>query len=291
MRNKILLHSGNRIPRGELWLGTPLFEGHGLSDTPENHLRLADRLDHDLISLPVSDSPDTKPDLQYRYFGCEQVGLTAQVSDQPVFAVIDGPFQEMVSRIGLMSVLADWIPKNEEIRNCYKKLSASVLDLIDRTLQYPVSAVVIADDFVSDAGPLVRPSDIETLFSPFYDQASQSVKKAGAAFFLHCCGNLSRLDPIIASWRIEGLCAVQSTVNDLNDLFRRFDPGFMIMAGIEPGLLESVHPPRDLVIRFKETVRIAGRSGKLILGTSCGLFKLQQLERIVEIYAMADQSV
>ncbi len=243
LKKAVRKHCGNCIPKGELWLGSGLFTGEGLPDTLENHIRLADRLGHDILCLPVSDADDLKPEMGYRYFDIRDIGSAAEIFGRPVFAVIDGPFQDLVNRMGLMTVLTGWIQDQEEITHAYKALSEKALGFIDKILEQPVSAIVIADDFASGSGPLVSPADIETLFSPFYQQAVQAINKTPTAVFLHSCGKLDSLLPIFKSWRIDGFCAIQNSLNNLEHMAHLFDGRIMIMAGIEPELLETQPPP------------------------------------------------
>src|SRR3989339_208852 len=267
LKKAIKKQCGNCIPKGELWLGSGLFTGEGLPDTLENHIRMADRLGHDILCLPVSDAGDLKPETGYRYFDIPDIGSAVKICGRPVFAVIDGPFQDLVNRMGLMTVLTDWIQDQEEIAHTYKALSEKALGLIDKILEQPVSAIVIADDFASCSGPLVSPADIETLFSPFYKQAVQAINKTSAAVFLHSCGKLDSLLPIFKSWRIDGFCAIQSSVNNLEHMVHLFDGNILIMAGIEPELLETQPPPAGPLEQFRQTVAALGPSGNLIIST------------------------
>lgn len=278
----------NHIPRGEIWLGTGLFKQAGLNDTLENHFRMADRLDHAMVCLPVSDPQDPKPDLGYRYFDCNHVKRAAALYDRPIFAAVDGPFQAMVNQMGLMRVLTDWIGNPDKIFEAYKAESEKALALLSKVTEHRVSAVVITDDFSSDSGPFVSPSDIDTMCSPFYTRAVKRIKESGAALFLHSCGNLSRLIPTIKSWQIDGFAAIQSRANDLEQLYQAFDANIMIMAGIESELLDTAPPPVAAKKHFEHMVETIGITGDLILCSSCGLYKGEYLNQIKTIYSLAD---
>ena len=193
----------------------------------------------------------------------------------------------MVNRMGLMKVLTDWIQNQKEIARTYTTLSEKALGLITRVLDQPVSAVVIADDFASAGGPLVSPADMETLFSPFYKRVVQAINKIPAAVFPHSCGKLDGLLPIFKSWGIDGFCAIQSSVNNLEHMFHLFDGNIMIMAGIEPELLETQPPPAGPLKRLRQTVSALGPSGNPIISTGSGLYKSQYMKRLRGIYHLA----
>lgn len=289
LKNKIRDHSKNKIPRTELWLGTRIFDRLGLADTAENHVRLAGQLNHDIICLPLEDTRQTKPDFGYRYFSCREVGLIAKTCEKPIFAVIDGPFQEMVNQSGLMTVLTDWIAKKEAVAARCKEISQKTLALISQILEYPISAVVITDDFSSDSGPFINPQDINDRFTPFYDRAEKMIKSCGAPFFWHSCGSLTKLLPTIAPWHINGFCAIQSTTNDILSLYQRYKGDIMIMAGIETELLETDTPSIELQKQLKQLIEQIGPSGNLIISTSCGLINDNHIERIKMLYETIDR--
>jgi len=290
LKTVIAKNSKNHIPRGELWLGTGLFTQAGLEDTLENHFRMADRLDHAMVCLPVSDTSSSKPALGYRYFDDTHIKGAAALYDKPIFAVVDGPFQAMVNQMGLMQVLTDWIGNRKGVFDAYKAESEKTLTLISQVIEHPISALVITDDFASNSGPFVSPSDINSLCSPFYTRAVQRVKESGAAIFLHSCGNLSRLIPTIKAWQIDGFAAIQSRVNDLEQLYQAFDSNIMIMTGIESELLDTDPPCAAAKKHFEQIVETFGKTQDLILCSSCGLYKEQYLNIIKKIYSIADRS-
>ncbi len=285
LKTVIAKNSNHQIPRGELWLGSDLFSQAGLEDTLENHFRMADRLDHAMVCLSISDTSSSKPDLGYRYFDCSHIKRAIVVYDRPIFAVVDGPFQAMVNQMGLMQVLTDWIGNRRKIFDAYKAESEKTLALISEIIKYPISAIVITDDFASESGPFVRPSDIDTLCSPFYARAVKRVKKSGAAVLLHSCGNLSRLIPTIKTWQMDGFAAIQSRANDLEQLYQAFDSNIIIMAGIESELLDTYPPSAAAKKHFEHIVETLGMTGDLILCSSSGLYKGSYLNQIKKIYS------
>ncbi len=289
LRTLIAKKSKHHIPKGEIWLGTGLFKQAGLKDTLENHFKMADRLDHAMVCLPVSDPQDSKPDLGYRYFNCDHIKRAEALYDRTIFAAVDGPFQSLVNQLGLMRVLTDWVGNPDGIFDAYEAESEKALTLISKVTDHRVSAVVITDDFASDSGPFVSPSDIDTLCSPFYARAVKRIKKSGAAVFLHSCGNLSQLIPTIKSWQIDGFAAIQSRANDLEQLYQTFDSNIMIMAGIESELLDTDPPPVAAKKHFEHIVKTLGITGDLILCSSCGLYKEDYMNQIGKIYSITDR--
>ncbi len=277
------------IPRAELWLGTELLQRAGLTDTLENHFRLTEQLGQDMICLPVAADISLKPALGYRYFECSELRDAIRTGGRFVAAVVDGPFQELVNRMGLMALLTAWVRQRQEIVRAYKMEQVKTLEMIRNCLDQGVHAVVIADDFAADRAPLISPADIETLCAPFYTRAVPVVHGANASVFLHSCGNITPLAPLIKAWRLDGLAAVQHRANDLTALRKVFGPHLVIMAGIEADLLESDAPPLDALNEFERIVGSLAPLGGLILSSCCGLYSGDFLSRIKRIYDIADR--
>ena len=275
------------VPKGEIWMGTPFLEKAGFSDTLENHFRLASGLGQDMVCLPVADDSGHKPDLGYRYFEPDDL---KKIPDAPALftaAVVDGPFQELVNRIGLTPLLTEWIQEPEDTLALFQNEQKNTLSLIRRCLdQTGVHAIVLTDDFAMEQGPMISPKDIDTLCTPFYRQAAESVHGAGGQLFLHSCGKITSLIPLFTTWQIDGLAAVQHQINDL-DTFRQQMPCCTIMAGIDAPLLEQHTAPAHFS-DFIDTIAKLAAQGGLILCSACGLYGADHLDAIKAIYRRVD---
>ena len=279
----------NALPKGEVWLGSRLFERAGLKDTVENHILLVRRLGQDVVCLSICDVPADKPDLGYRYFSPGELAAVTDGSDLPVLAVIDGPFQEMVNKVGMMRVLTDWIRNPQALYGAYKMEKRGALDMIRQCLDLGVDGIVVADDFSTERGPLVNPADIDSMCRDFYAQAVAAAHRAAVPLLLHCCGNLFQLVKIFKTWRIDGFAAIQSNLNDLPDLYEKMGANVMIMAGIEAVMLEKDPPPEQAMERLGQVVASLASTGNFVLGSSCGLYDDDFLDRIQRLYEIAQE--
>ena len=278
LKSRISARTGTDIAKGEVWLGRELFGG---SRTPDSHLKLADRLNHALVCLSITDDQSVKPDLGYTYFSPADLERAARLWDGPVLGVIDGPLQEMVNTLGLVEVLTLWIQDPQAIESHYRSFAQKARALADRIADMPIDGVVFTDDLAMDAGPLINPDDIDALCTPFYSTLVPELKKKQKAVLFHSCGNLSALIPLIRSWQPDGLAAIQSRINDFDALFKGFDADIFILGGIEVEDLQSRGMDPEILCSLERQLR--GPSN-LILGTSCGLFQADFLDRLQAIY-------
>jgi len=272
----------NSVPKGEVWVGSAFLKSAGLEDTLENHFCLAAQLGHDMVCLPLSEKPERNSSLGYRYF--EPRELSSDFRDRTLFlsAVIDGPFQRMVNQRGLMEVLMGWTQDKASTLTAYAEERKTALELIDQCLEKAVDAIIFADDLAGEQAPFINPLELDTVCTPFYMQAVSSIRKAGVLVLLHCCGNLQQLIPLMKSWNLDGLAAIQVSHNDLGLLDKEI--GGILIAGIEATLLEKDTPSPDEMEALKRFVAHYAAQERLILSSNCGLYRPDFWGRLQRIY-------
>jgi hypothetical protein len=186
------------LPKGELWLGADILKKAGLEDNLEGRLHLVKRLKHDMICLSTAREPYMNEALGYRYFPVSTIQEVLDTTDLFVMAVIDGPFQQLVGKMGLMKVLTGRVSERETFLKAYENERADVENLLDRCLEQPVHGVVIADDLAGDQGTFFHPlSTIE----PFQKFMRRTLLPCfiPAATFLKSCHNFSPTG--LTAWR------------------------------------------------------------------------------------------
>jgi uroporphyrinogen-III decarboxylase len=278
-----------RIPRGELWLGTDLLKKARLEDSLDGHLSLIKRLDHDILCLPLSTTRDVNKTLGYRYFTLKDLEKASQMDDVFVMAIIDGPFQRLVEKRGLMKVLSGWTRERDEVTAAYERERAGVDMLIKQCLEQSVDAVVIADDVAGERSLFVAPEEMHGLFSPFYAEAVSEIHSAHAYALLHSCGNITMFVPYLVSYGFDGLAAIQHRANDLFSLKGQYGSRLILMAGIEAEMLEAGEMSLSMVEEYQRLIRSLVADGGFILCSSSGLNSGDFLERIQELYQIADK--
>jgi hypothetical protein len=280
--------SPRRPPRGELWLGTELLKKANLEDTLEGHLALIKRLGQDIMCLPLSSERKMNEALGYRYFDLQELAEASRINDLFVMALIDGPFQRLAETRGLMNVLTGWGRERQEFKKAYEQERAAADVLIRRSLELSIGAVVIADDVAGERAPLVSPDDVQELCAPFYTQTVSEIHSGHAYALLHSCGNITRLIPHIVSYGFDGLAAIQHRTNDLITLKKRYGSVLTLMAGIEAEVLEAEELSSSDRKEYKKIIRALAPDGGFVICSSSGLYADDFLERVQELYRIAD---
>lgn len=259
------------VPRGELWIGSAFLARAGLDDTLDNHFQLAVQLGHEMVCLPVLEKPERNVNMGYRYFAPKELSRGLRDRTRFLAAIIDGPFQRMVNRRGLMQVLMNWTEDKKSTLAAYAVEEQIAMDLIDRCLEKGFDAIILADDLAGEKTPLINPLELDDICTRFYSRAVPSIRAAGSFVLLHCCGNLGQLVPLIKSWNFDGLAAIQICKNDLDLLDKEI--GGLLIAGIEATLLETDVPAQAEMETLKQFVARFAKQGRLILSSSCGLYR------------------
>jgi uroporphyrinogen-III decarboxylase len=281
--------SGGRIPRGELWLGTELLKKADLVDDLQGHRALIERLGQDCLCLPLATAISMNKVLGYRYFSVRELAEASRMNDLFLMAVIDGPFQRLANKRGLMQVLTAWGRERHEVATAYEQELGAIAMLIKQCLERSVDAVIIADDWAGEHAPFFAPDDIQALFAPFYSQAVSEIHRGNAYALFHSCGNIQQVIPHLIAWGFDGLAAIQHRTNDLVSLKEKYGARLTVMAGIEAELLESEEPSLSTVEGYERLVRSLSRDGGFILCSCTGLYAGDFLERIRELYRIADE--
>lgn len=291
LRMRILLEKKDRhtVPKGEIWLGSSFLKSAGFEDTLDNHFRLATQLGQDLVCLPVAEKSQQNVSMGYRYFEPGELSTNLRNRTKLLAAVVDGPFQRMVNKRGLMEVLVSWVQDRESTMATYAAEQEITLMLIDRCLAKGVDAVILADDLSGNQAPLINPLDLDSVCTPFYAKAVSSIRDAGGLVFLHCCGNLEQLVPMITSWDLDGLAAIQISKNDIDLLDKEI--GGILLAGIGATVLEkNSFSPDDIESLVQFVTRFAN-NGRLILCSNCGLYRSDFWGRLQAIYERLEKDL
>ena len=201
-------------------------------------------------------------------------------------ALIDGPFQRLVEKRGLMSVLTGWSREREEFKKAYEQERVSVDALIRKCLELPIGAVVIADDVAGERAPFVSPDDLQELCAPFYTQTLSEIHSGHGYALLHSCGNITTLIPDLVSYGFDGLAAIQHRTNDLITLKNRYGSTLTFMAGIEAegrralALTVDVTQKDQVEQMVEQVVRTFGRMD--VFFNNAGIIKIHKFLDITE---------
>ncbi|MBT8342011.1 MAG: hypothetical protein HKP58_00350 [Desulfatitalea sp.] len=282
--------AADRLPKGELWLGTRLFAPLGLKDDLQGHISLRKRLDMDILCLPVSVESDYHDVQGYRYFTPDH--LVQAGKDAPGLfhaAILDGPFQRMVDQLGLMKVLLDWRRNRKGLNEIYAAEASRVNALADACLETDVHAIVIADDIAASNGPYLNPTESGALFFPFFERMVSRIHGRKKYAMLHSCGNFTAYVPQLVQCGFNAFAACQCEHLNLAALKTSYGQEITFMTGIPGDLIQAESITAAMKTSLKGLVKMLAETGGFILATSTGLYNPGHINRLTQIYQMADR--
>lgn len=277
----------DRLLKGELWLGRDLLKRAGLEDDLRGHLKMIDLLGQDILCLPISKERSFSKNLGYRYFDLRELKEAIKLSSFNSMALIDGPFQRLVKKMGLMKILTQW-KRGKEFFKELEREEKEVLMLISYCLELSVDAIIIADDLAGENSTLVNPKDIEEVFSPFYIKAVLEIHQGHSYALFHSCGNIRLIIPQLVLYGFDGFAGIQHRSNDLITIKEKYGSALKLMAGIDSEIMEAEQLSSSAFKEFERIISSLARGGGFILSSSTGLYSGDFLERIRELYRIAD---
>jgi len=199
----------NHILKGELWLGTDLLKRAGLEDNLKGHLKIIDLLGQDILCLPISNKQSFNKTLGYRYFNLKELKELPKQREFYLMVVIDGAFQRLVEKMGLMQILTRWRREMNEFLKEFEKEQKEVDVLIRRCIELSVDAFIIADDLASENSTLINPKDIQDIFYQFYIKAVSEIHQGYAHALFHSCGNIRLIIHQLVLYGFDGISGIQ----------------------------------------------------------------------------------
>ncbi len=278
----------NHVVRGELWLGKQPFKEVCINDDLEGHIRLRNRLGMDIFFLPLRVPDFFPPDMEYRRFGLDEVEEAVGKSDLFIGIIVDGPFQRLVGKKGLMPFLTG-LKENEQVTiRSFEQEAEHVEVVISRCLELNVGAVVVADDLAYQQSTYISPDHTAKLIVPVYSRVISMIHSSGAYALFHSCGNITALIPHLITCGFDGLAACQNQCLDLVSIKRIYGAQLTILAGIDADLLEATSLAPYQKGEFGTRIMSLSKEGGFILSSSCGLYAPKAVERLQELYDIAE---
>jgi len=274
-------------PRGELWIGTTVFEERQMEDDINAHLGLCLEMGMDLVSVPIGEPRASH--YEYRLFNPVDIEKAAR-SDLFVVAVLSGPLQRVVEKRGLRQALEDVGRDTDEIREALQDEAQEVGCLIDMCTERGADAVVMADDLAYNRATFISPTMFRQLVYPFYRELVDKVHHREAYAVLHSDGNIASIVPDIVSSGFDGL-SCQEECLDLLSIKQTYSTQLTLLAGLSCELLNANSLTSRRKQQFVEWIKALNQGGGLIISSSSGLHSSRMLLNARRLYHLADEAL
>lgn len=281
----------SRIPRGEVWVGEAVLRHAGYEDDVEGRTAFCRHMGMDLLVLSLAEEAHIDEAQGYRYFTLEEISSLSEIRDLSTAVTVDGPFQRLTTRKGLMEVLSLWSREENHLESAWAEETERVDRLIRSTESLGLDAVILADDIASGKTTFCNPKEIQEVLFPFYRNTAALIhQQTGTRALFHSCGNIGSLVPGLLNCGFEGLAACQDNALNLLSLKEREGSRMILMGGIDGELLQSQTLSLSQKAAFSSRMQHLAEGGGFIFATSCGLYSADFLKRLQEFYDLLDGS-
>jgi uroporphyrinogen decarboxylase len=257
-----------------------------MEDTIDGHVALCREMEMDFISIPATLSKGSV--FGYRMFNPSEIREAAE-SGLCVLAVVDGPFQMLVNRMGLRHALADIASRIDEVSETVNNEAKQVSSLIETCIHYGANAVMIAEDIAYDRGTFFSPATFRNLLYPAYREIMNTIHKYDAFAVYHSCGDITGVTADLVSLGVDGL-SCQAECLDLLSLKRDYGAKLTLFTGVSRELLDGTAIPSRHKQQFSKIVTKLGEGGGFILSSSSGLSSPHMVSNLLQLYGIADKT-
>ena len=182
---------------------------------------------------------------------------------------------------GMENLMMDYYDSMDEL----KKLGCALLEyykkLVDRFAELGFDAIFTSDDLGHQTGPMMSPAIFDELFFPIYKEIIGYVHEKGMHFWLHTCGDNTRLlDSLIAAG-LDVIHPIQKGCMDEVQVFEKYHNKITFLYGIDVQHLLPEGDPDDVKAEVRRIVDcFKNKNGGLIFAAGNGIMPDTPVENI-----------
>ncbi|MDP7163609.1 MAG: uroporphyrinogen decarboxylase family protein [Phycisphaerae bacterium] len=222
------------------------------------------------------------PAAGYRFEGLEEWCQ----ANKPHYTVIwTGDLWERATFMrGMEHLLTDVALAPAFVRDLLREITGYILatqEILFETCEF--DAIAISDDYGSQKGMLMSPTDWRRLIKPFLAEIYSHAKAHCRATFLHSCGNIYPVIGDLIDIGLDILHPIQPEAMDILQLKREFGSSLTFCGGVRTQDLLPRGRPGDIRDEVRMLKREMGRGGGYILETGITIQADVPLENMVAL--------
>jgi len=157
------------------------------------------------------------------------------------------------------------------------------LEILDYLLDVGINGVIIADDLAYQRGLITSPAVLRKYILPSLAPQVRKVNSNGTPVFFHSDGNINEIMDDIVEAGFSGIHYIDHHAGmDILDLQSKYGKQLCLWGTIDVEDIENVND-RKHVQKLQTVISNFERKG-FILGTSCGLFKGIDFNKLMDLY-------
>ncbi len=142
-----------------------------------------------------------------------------------IFAIWNTLWERMHMLYGFENCLCDLMEDENEIHQFADRILDWCLAVIEKMAAQAgksIDAFYLTDDWGTQTGPMISPKLFEHFFLPRYRQLFSAVHAQGWKVWMHSCGRINDLIPLLIDAGVDVLNMQQPRTNDIEEIGRRF---------------------------------------------------------------------
>lgn len=202
---------------------------------------------------------------------------------------ISNCFLTLTNSMKMQDLFLNFYENEELVHSLIRKTVDNDLEIKSRILEKSakkIDAILIADDFATQRGPLISLEMFQKFFKPQLARIITLAKNYGLKIYMHCCGSCYDFIPEFLSLGVDILDPVQTTAVNMQPekLKKDFGDKITFHGGVDSQHILPHGTQEDVRNNIKYLSEVLGQDGGYILA-SCHFVQADvPLENILELY-------
>ena len=130
-----------------------------------------------------------------------------------------------------------------------------------------LSAIFPGDDMGFRSATMISPADLRKYFLPFHTRLAEMSHQRGVPYFLHSCGNLTRIIPdLIDTVKLDGKHSYEDTIMPVELFHEKYGDRLSILGGMDIHFL-ATSTQEQIRERVRKCVATCGPRGRFAIGS------------------------
>ena len=194
----------------------------------EKYVLLPDWSEYDLFlnSFPNPDEPGIFDEIEKQ--------LVLVPADRYKLGCIWSIFHERFWMIrGMENMMIDYYENMEMLKDLGKKLMRFYKNIIDRYAALGFNGILSSDDLGHQTGPMMPPEVFKELYLPLYKEYISYLHGKGMHFFLHSCGDNTKLMDYLIEAGVDVFHPIQKGCMDEAFMASKYGDKISFLAGVD----------------------------------------------------------
>lgn len=196
--------------------------------------------------------------------------LEAHPDAYPVGSVGAGIFELTWRLLGMEETLMDMVADQDVIHGIFEKLTALLMQFVDKVCELPVEAVMLGDDWADQRGIMFGAERWREMIKPYYRRIYDYIHKKGKLTITHSCGSVREVIPDLIDAGLDVLESVQPEANGMepSGLKREFGKELCFWGALGCQQAVTFFSPDELRAEIRRLKQLMAVGGGYVLAPS-----------------------